>query len=153
MKIDFGVIFHGWIPHGEIQKILKGCDFTILPSIREFGGGVVIESLAMGLPAIVADYAGPAELVDSSRGIRVPFTDESSLINGLQAAIERFAENPAQLEPLGSSGRAFVEANLTWDAKAGQIMKVYEAVLNGKFDPSELQIFPIPERSVVVERN
>jgi glycosyltransferase involved in cell wall biosynthesis len=151
LRIDFGVTFHGWIAHGEIQKILADCDFTVLPSIREFGGGVVIESLAMGLPAIVADYAGPAELIHSSRGIRVPFTNESSLVNGLQTAIERCAENPTQLESLGSAGRAFVETNLTWEAKARQIMKVYEAVLDGASDLSKLRVFPMPERSAVVE--
>jgi glycosyltransferase involved in cell wall biosynthesis len=153
LEIDSSVTFHGWIPQGDIQKILGDCDFTVLPSIREFGGGVVIESLAMGLPAIVADYAGPAELIDSSRGIRVPFTSECSLVNGLRAAIERCAKNPTQLEHLGSAGRAFVEANLTWDAKAQQIVKVYGAILNGASDLSKLYIFPMPKRSAVVERN
>jgi glycosyltransferase involved in cell wall biosynthesis len=153
LVVDIGVTFHGWVPHDDIQRILGDCDFTILPSIREFGGGVVIESLAMGLPAIVADYAGPAELIDSSRGVRVPFTDESSLVNGLQAAIEQCIENPLHLEPLGAAGRTFVETNLTWDAKARQIMKVYEAVLTGASDLSKLHIFPMPETSAVVERN
>jgi hypothetical protein len=34
----------------------------------------------LGLLAIVADYGGPAELVDHSTGIRVAFIDEASLI-------------------------------------------------------------------------
>lgn len=145
LSLGTNLVFHGWVQHENIHEILQTCDFTVLPSIREFGGGVIIESMAMGVPAIVADYGGPAELVDPSRGIRVAFHDEASLIDGLKTAIFGLVHDRAQTRRLGEAGRAFVESHLTWDAKAKQILDVYAAVASDRTDLAELPFFPNPK--------
>jgi glycosyltransferase involved in cell wall biosynthesis len=131
-NIRRNVFFHGWVPHVEVQKTLRTCDFMALPSIREFGGAVVVEAMALGVMPIVADYAGPSELVDDSTGIRVGFTDEKSLIDGIRLAIDGVIQSPAVLDKLGAAGREKVMAKLTWEAKARQIASVYDAVLSRK---------------------
>ncbi|SRR5579883_292021 len=127
-----GVEFHGWVRHTEIQATLRLCDILALPSIREFGGAVVVEAMALGLTPIVADYGGPSELVDEETGIRVPFRDKSSLVEGIREAIARAVRCPAILDEFGAAGRRRVLEKLTWDAKAAQIVAVYDAVLSGK---------------------
>ena len=119
-KLDVGssVEFHGWLPHAEVKTILKQCDVFIFPSIREFGGGVVVEAMAQGIPPIVADYGGPSELVDKLTGIKVPFQDRKSLVEGFKTAIRQVIEKPEILQVLGSAARQKVVANLTWEAKA-----------------------------------
>jgi glycosyltransferase involved in cell wall biosynthesis len=129
LGVGSSVEFHGWLPHADVQTILKKCDVLIFPSIREFGGGVVVEAMAQGLPPIVADYAGPSELVDELTGIKVSFQDRESLIQGFKTAIRQAIEKPEILQVLGSAARQKVAANLTWEAKAQQILGVYEAVL------------------------
>jgi glycosyltransferase involved in cell wall biosynthesis len=131
LGIGNSVRFEGWVPHIEIQNRLRLCDVLILPSIREFGGAVVVEAMALGVPPIVADYGGPSELVDEKTGIRVPFSDRQSLIIGINRALGDAIRHPAILDKLGAAGREKVQQKLTWDAKAAQIAAVYDAVLNG----------------------
>jgi glycosyltransferase involved in cell wall biosynthesis len=103
-----------------------------LPSIREFGGGVAVEAMALGVTPIVADYAGPSELVDEKSGIRVGFHDKKSLIGGIKQAIGDMIRSPETLHKLGAAARKKVQEKLIWDAKANQIMAIYDAVFAGK---------------------
>jgi glycosyltransferase involved in cell wall biosynthesis len=132
------VTFHGWVAHDDVQYILQRCDMMLLPSVREFGGGVVIESMAVGVAPIVADYGGPAELVDDATGIRVGFESKQSLIDGFRQALADVIAAPEKLDHLGAAGREKVRAKLTWEAKARQIVAVYDAVLEGRNDLSAL---------------
>jgi len=101
------------------------------PSIHEYGGGVVVEAMALGVTPIVADYGGPSELVDDSTGIRVSFHNRQSLIDGMKDAIGKVIRSPQILDQLGACGRLKVEKTLTWQAKARQIIAIYDAVLSG----------------------
>jgi phosphatidylinositol alpha-1,6-mannosyltransferase len=134
LGIETSVHFRGWMPHQEVQGILRLCDFMALPSIREFGGGVVVEAMALGVAPIVADYGGPSELVDKRTGIRVAFRDKESLKDGVQRAIGDAVRAPEMLDELGGAGLKKVREKLTWQAKAKQIFAVYEAVLRGEKD-------------------
>jgi glycosyltransferase involved in cell wall biosynthesis len=131
MGLEKSVQFHGWVAHTEVQAKLRVCDFMVLPSIREFGGAVVIEAMALGLTPIVADYGGPSELVDENTGIRVPFHDKHSLVRGMKRAIGQVIRRPEMLDILGAAGRRKVLEKLTWEAKAKQIFAIYQAVLSG----------------------
>jgi glycosyltransferase involved in cell wall biosynthesis len=123
------VHFDGLLNHDEVLLKLRECDFMVFPSIREFGGGVVIEAMAMGATPIVADYAGPGELVDEATGIRVAFVDRNSLVDGLRSAIGNLIENPNLLDTFAKAARQKVIADYTWEAKAAQIKQVYDTVL------------------------
>jgi phosphatidylinositol alpha-1,6-mannosyltransferase len=131
LKIRSSVHFHGWVPHIKVQETLRVCDFLALPSIKEFGGGVVVESMALGVTPIVADYAGPSELVDDNTGIRIGFHDKQSLIDGMGDAFNLVIRSPHILDTLGAAGRKKVLKRLTWEVKARQILAVYDAVLSG----------------------
>jgi glycosyltransferase involved in cell wall biosynthesis len=126
------VFFHGWIPHDDVREKLRSCDVMALPSIREFGGGVVVEAMALGVPPVVADYGGPSELVDDATGFRVPFTDRSSLVEGIRNVLASIIGAPKVLEKIGAAARQKVREKLTWDAKACQVLAVYDAVLGGR---------------------
>ncbi len=138
MGVRSSVKFHGWIPHDKVQAKLRVCDLMALPSIREFGGAVVVEAMALGLTPIVADYGGPSELVDDNTGIRVPFNDKASLVEGMRRAIGEVIRCPELLDGFGAAGRRKVLDKFTWDAKANQILAVYDAVLSGSKDLNSL---------------
>jgi glycosyltransferase involved in cell wall biosynthesis len=140
LGIRRSVHFHGWLPHIDVQEKLRTCDLLALPSVREFGGAVVVEAMALGVTPIVADYGGPSELVDDNTGIRVPFRDRASLVEGMRLAIGSLIRSPDKLEIFGEAGRRKVLQKLTWDAKANQICAVYQAVLARSKDLASLSV-------------
>lgn len=129
LELSECVTFHGWVPHTEVQHILRNCDFLALPSVREFGGGVVLEAMALGVTPIVADYAGPSELVDDETGFRVPFCDKVSLVAGFERIIGQIMQSPEILDKIGAAARRKVLSEFTWEAKAKKIINIYRDVL------------------------
>lgn len=129
---EFGaaVIFHGWKPHAEVQDIAARCQLLAFPSIREFGGGVVLEAMALGLAPVVVDYAGPAELVTDATGWKVPITGRAGVVAGLAARLAWCVAHPAEVAAKGAAARARVDALFTWARKAEQVARVYHWVLN-----------------------
>nr|WP_240335537.1 glycosyltransferase family 4 protein [Pseudotabrizicola algicola] len=124
-----GVIFHGWKAHAEVQDIAARCQLLAFPSIREFGGGVVLEAMALGLAPVVVDYAGPAELVTDATGWKVPITGRAGVIAGLAARLAWCVDHPAEVAAKGEAARARVQALFTWERKAEQVLGIYHWIV------------------------
>lgn len=136
MRVDKAVTIHGAVEHRQVQTLLVDCDFLACPSIREFGGGVVLEAMALGVAPIVADYGGPIELMDDRTGIRVAFSSAQTLEEGFRTTISALLEDPARLDLLGDAAVERVRSLFTWDRKAEQIMQIYDWVRDGGSRPS-----------------
>jgi len=63
LKMEDRMVFTGHLTHKELQVAYERCELTVLPSILEGFGLVVIESWFYKKPAIVSSMAGVAELV------------------------------------------------------------------------------------------
>jgi glycosyltransferase involved in cell wall biosynthesis len=126
------VTFHGNIPHRQVQTIAARSNLLGFPSIREFGGGVVLEAMALGVVPIVVDYAGPGELVTPETGYKVPLGTRADIVSGFRLRLEEIVRDPSQLPVLATKARERVAGVFTWKVKARQIARVYEWVL----DPS-----------------
>jgi glycosyltransferase involved in cell wall biosynthesis len=118
------VTFCGWVGHAETLARLKQSDVLLFPSLREFGGGVVFEALAMGAVPVVADYGGPGDIVTDDVGYRIPLTNEHEMAAQIGAVLERLASDRSHLEALQRRGAAYAREQLTWDAKARMITEV-----------------------------
>lgn len=130
--VGHAICFHGWKAHAEVQEIASRSQLLIFPSIREFGGGAVLEAMAMGLVPIVVNYGGPGELVDPATGIRIPISDRERIIKDLQQALQKISEDPEMLRPLAAAARERVMNEFTWQAKAAQMVRIWQAVLAGQ---------------------
>lgn len=123
-----GVRFHGWQKHEDVQGIAANCSVLTFPSIREFGGGVVLEAMALGLCPVVLDYAGPAELVTEDTGYKVPMGDRQAVVSGLRAQLMHCVEHPEEVAAMGDRARERVVSLFTWSVKAQQVGAVYDWV-------------------------
>jgi glycosyltransferase involved in cell wall biosynthesis len=136
--------FHGWQAHRDVQKLIARCNLFAFPSIREFGGAVVVEAMAMGLVPLIVDYAGPAEHVTPETGFTVPLGSRADIIDSFRAALGRLARTPDQLEPMRRLARERVRAHYTWDRKAEQVASVYNWILEGRSP----QVAPVPALAI-----
>ena len=128
-ELEAAVTFHGWVENRDLARRLAGCEVLAFPSIKDFGGGVVLEAMAMGLVPVVADHGGPAELVSRSTGFRVPLGPRERLVAGFRDVLERISQDRAGLRRMADRGRDRVLSRFTWDAKARQVASVYAWVL------------------------
>lgn len=123
------ITFHGQVPHETVQNIAVRANLLTFPSVREFGGGVVLEAMALGVVPLVVDYAGPGELVTEATGIKIPIGSRARIVAELGAALERVAANPSGLPAMAERARARVRDHFTWPAKARQLAQIYRWVL------------------------
>jgi glycosyltransferase involved in cell wall biosynthesis len=133
-RIASGVHFAGWVEQADLQERLHRAHVLGFPSIREFGGAVVLEAMALGLAPVVVDYGGPAELATNGAGIRVPLGPREQIVAGFRDQLEQLAGNPLRVADLGARARARARDKFSWDAKAAQVVEVYRWVLGERPD-------------------
>lgn len=126
------VTLHGWIDHREVQGLLSRSQLLTFPSVREFGGGVVLEAMALGIVPVIADYAGPGELVTPGTGIKVPMGSRAEVVAGFRDALAALIAAPETIPAVAAAALARVEQHFTWDRKARQIGAIYDWVLDPK---------------------
>lgn len=124
-----GITFHGWLAHEAVQDVAATTSLLAFPSIREFGGGVVLEAMAMGLAGLIVDYAGPAELLAPGTGWKVPLGDRAAIVAGFRAELSRLADAPEEVTAAGTRAREVVARAYTWPRKAEQVSQIYQWVL------------------------
>ena len=125
-KLEDCVEITGFVPHQEVMRRMREADVFAFPSIRELGAGVVIEAMGIGMACVLVGYGAPGLYGSHGRGIVIPLVDKAALVEGYRVALERLAASPEERIELGARARAYARANHTWDAKAENIVKVYD---------------------------
>lgn len=67
LSIEGRIIFEGTMPAGKIRQRIARADLLALPSRFDGWGITVNEALSVGVPAIVSDQCGVAELINNGR--------------------------------------------------------------------------------------
>jgi glycosyltransferase involved in cell wall biosynthesis len=122
------ITFHGWVPHKQVHSVLGNADLLGFPSIREFGGGVVLEAMALGVVPLIIDYAGPGELVNDRCGFKLKMSSRENIIKELEIQLRKIAQSPEVLNAKSAECIARVQRLYTWAQKASQMKSVYDWV-------------------------
>jgi glycosyltransferase involved in cell wall biosynthesis len=123
------VKFFGWLAQAACAEVLANADVLVLPSLRECGGAVVLEAMAMGVPVIATDWGGPADYLDSSCGILVFPESKEVFVERLSNAISRMAKYPEERKAMGLAARAKVVGEFDWEVKVDRMMQIYRRVI------------------------
>jgi alpha-maltose-1-phosphate synthase len=142
-RLEPGVTLAGWVDHRALRDRLVRAHVFGFPSVREFGGAVVLEAMATGVVPLVVAYGGPSELISETTGFAVPLGTRGEIVRGLRDVLAKLVADPGQLRAIADRARARAFARFTWDAKAAQMLEVYRWVL-GRRDRPEFGM-PLPD--------
>lgn len=129
-ELEDAVTLVGKVPHAQLQDRLAAADVFAFPSIREFGGAVVLEAMAIGLLPVVVDYGGPGEMVTPTVGYKVPLGDRTAIVNSFRQVLNEIVARPERIDELGGRSRDRILSKFTWEERARQTLEVYQWVLS-----------------------
>jgi len=140
------VFLAGWRSHDELPDALNASDVTVLASVHEQFGQVIVEGMACGLPAIAVDAHGPATIVEPGEtGWLVPPDDEQAMADAIVEAVNNDDRRAALAERAYERSRA----RYAWPALAEGVARVYEDVARGGPPAAgEAALGPVPEPRV-----
>jgi glycosyltransferase involved in cell wall biosynthesis len=99
--------FTGYLLGEELATALASSDVKVFPSTTDTWGNAPLEAQASGLPVIVTDIGGPAELMRHDvTGLMVRGNDVRSLHDAMLQLM-----NPLVRQKLGRQAREFAESN------------------------------------------
>jgi glycosyltransferase involved in cell wall biosynthesis len=125
------VKFAGWVGQEETVEYYRQADIFCFPSIREFGGAVVMEAMACGLPCIVANNGGIGEYVNEETGFKIEPISREYLTQQLTSKIKMLVEDDKLRESM--SAKAIERAKeFEWENKARKIVEIYGKMLGEK---------------------
>jgi glycosyltransferase involved in cell wall biosynthesis len=142
-KIGNGVRLAGWVEHANVQNWLVEADLFTFPSVREFGGAVALEAMAVGLVPIVMDYGGPGELVTPKTGFLLPMGTRPQIVERLRSLLTHLCDHPEEIDARSGAALRRAHEQFTWPAKARQIVQVYDWVLGRRANRPHFAI-PMP---------
>jgi len=120
------VEFAGYVNAVEGARRMRDADIFVLPSLRECGGAVMLEAMAVGLPVVAADWAGPAVHVSDDVGIRVGVESHQAYVDGLTNAIVKLAKSPELRQKMGEAGKRRVRVgDYDWQQKIDHLIRVF----------------------------
>ena len=123
--VGTAVRFAGRVAPAAVKHHYAASDLLLFPSVREFGGGVVLEAMTMGAVPVVIDHGGPGELVVDGVGLKVPLASRDIIVMRLRTVLDRLLAEPEACAGMAAAGRHRVNDLFTWQRKAEQVEEVY----------------------------
>jgi glycosyltransferase involved in cell wall biosynthesis len=115
---DDRVIFPGYLEGAEKTSWYAAADLFVLPTLHDPWGLVVNEAMAFGLPVVVTEAAGSAELV-SDNGIVV----QPGEVGTLASALRKLLRTPDLRKNMGHLSRQTI-ASYTVEAACQAFLQV-----------------------------
>ncbi len=123
------VFLAGWRSHDELADALNAADLTVLASVHEQFGQVIVEGMACGLPAIAVDAHGPSTIVQHGEtGWLVPPDDEDALADALVEAVNDAGERRRR----GEAAYRAARERYAWPKLAEGVARAYDDVVRGR---------------------
>ncbi|WP_141501957.1 glycosyltransferase [Paenibacillus luteus] len=122
--LEHHVMFYGYSK--KPLDVMKECDLTINFSLNEPFGRVIIESMLVQTPVIVANSGGAPEIIHETRG---GFIVKDGDVEELYQTIQRVYDNQVNYEELSSRGYESVMKDFNMSTIARKVENTYRMLL------------------------
>ncbi|MBI5300715.1 MAG: glycosyltransferase family 4 protein [Chloroflexi bacterium] len=114
-----GLKLVGYVP--DQLSVLQRAHVFIAPSVEDGFGLVVVEAMACGLPVVVSNHTGAADLIENGANGLVIEYDQ---VEHYARALETLRANPGLARRMGQAARALALQH-TWDAYREQLVRLH----------------------------
>ena len=115
--------FTGFLKGNDVSQMFEMTDVFVMPSVSEPFGIVPLEAMRAGVPVIISNQSGVAEILENA--IKIDFWDTFAMAD----AIYGLLSYPSLAQFFKEQGIREV-GNLKWKNSAEQVQKVYQSALN-----------------------
>ncbi len=120
------VRFLGTFPQNELRQIYAKGSVFVLPSLADGFGMVVPQAMACGLPVLVTENVGAADIVrEGKSGFVIPVRD----VKALREKLLFLYENPGLASEMGKQARQDVSRGYTWDDYGDRLVGFLETLV------------------------
>jgi len=119
------------LPREDVRQVLTHALAFLCPSVYEPLGIVNLEAMACETAVVASRVGGiPEVVVDGETGLLVDYdeSDPRGFEQGLAAAVNRLAADPALATRLGRAGRTRAVDDFAWETVAGETVRIYESL-------------------------
>lgn len=121
------VCFTGFVSREDMPAIYRQADIFVLPSQNEGMSIALLEAMASGLPVVVSDTGGTAELVsDGENGYVVPWADVPALTD----VLARLVRDVELRQRMGDLNRQ-IAGRFSWSAMARAYLDLCARIARG----------------------
>jgi glycosyltransferase involved in cell wall biosynthesis len=127
LGIEEKVLFTGPLYGRDKLEAYVDADVYVLPSIYETFPNSVLEACACGIPVIVTDRCGMANIIDGQAGIAVPYDE-----NALGKAMLDILDNIEKQRQYGEMAKAIVSEKYKWGKIVEYLENIYSKCIESK---------------------
>jgi glycosyltransferase involved in cell wall biosynthesis len=113
-----------FVTEGEAAALFRRADLAVLPYREAEQSGVLYTALGFGVPLVLSDVGGFADIARAGAAVLVPPGDAGALHDTLAALLD----DPDRLAALAAAARGLAEAS-DWDAIARAHLDLYARLL------------------------
>jgi glycosyltransferase involved in cell wall biosynthesis len=115
------------ITGADKEALFSAASLFALPSLSENFGNVVVEAMVRGLPVVVNERVGAAEIVSASGGGVVVRTEQEEFASALFDVLH----SKQRLAAMSEAGARYARNRLTWGGIARQFGEMYHDMSKG----------------------
>jgi glycosyltransferase involved in cell wall biosynthesis len=129
LNLTSAITFTGWVQQQETLDYYRKSDLFCFPSIREFGGAVVMEAMACGLPCIVVNNGGIGEYVTAETGFKIEPLSRDHIVQEMAVHITQLVKDEALRRTMSKTATEQAK-QFEWGQKALTMMAIYDELVS-----------------------